>query len=282
MKKIFPQTDEFYIGYLPSSPNMISSFIKWVIPLMLTFSLIIAIVLCLGQRDFATSEFEYGVETSLSGILMKSPVPHLRISLGKNSQGQELFQTVLLVGSGKCGLDEEIQKFALKTSVIIKGFLIYGDGKALLQVNDVKDILPNDKILVSDATPRQAVSDKNYTSVTGEVTDPKCYFGVMKPGEGKPHRSCAIRCIAGGIPAVFKTNSSDYFLLLNENMQSLNSDVLSIVGDQVNLDGEIIELDDWRILKVASKRINAIARSLQQKKRLLAIESEMTFCSHPK
>lgn len=27
----------------------------------------------------------------------------------------------------------------------------------------------------------------------------------MKPGEGKAHRACAIRCIAGGIPPVSTT-----------------------------------------------------------------------------
>ena len=54
----------------------------------------------------------------------------------------------------------------------------------------------------------------------------------MKPGEGKTHRSCAIRCIAGGIPPVFKTDSSGYFLLVNEKNEPVSSEIVNIVGDQ--------------------------------------------------
>ena len=40
-------------------------------------------------------------------------------------------------------------------------------------------------------------------SLTGEIVDSKCYFGVMNPGNGKVHRDCAVRCISGGIPPAF-------------------------------------------------------------------------------
>jgi hypothetical protein len=100
----------------------------------------------------------------------------------------------------------------------------------------------------------------------------------MKPGEGKTHRSCAIRCISGGIPPVVKSNSSDYFLLVNENMKPINSEVLAIVGDQVNLDGEVVELDDWKILKVNAETIKALGSIAQRRSTLLAMETDMTFC----
>ena len=46
--------------------------------------------------------------------------------------------------------------------------------------------------------------------VKGEIVDPKCFFGVMKPGEGKPHKDCAIRCILGGIPPVLKVTDESW------------------------------------------------------------------------
>ena len=42
------------------------------------------------------------------------------------------------------------------------------------------------------------------TRLKGEIYDPKCAFGAMKPGFGKPHRSCAIRCISGGVPPILR------------------------------------------------------------------------------
>ena len=36
-------------------------------------------------------------------------------------------------------------------------------------------------------------------TLTGEIVDSKCFLGVMNPGNLKPHKACAIRCISGGI-----------------------------------------------------------------------------------
>ncbi|MBI1767038.1 MAG: hypothetical protein HYR67_01535 [Bacteroidetes bacterium] len=278
MKKIL-QTDEFYVGYIPSAPDKTSVFIKKIIFAGATLLTIVAAALALNQKQFSPTDFEYGVNTTLAGLLVKSPVPHLRISLGKNLEGKELFQMVLLVGSGKHGADDLIEK-KFVSMVTIRGYLIYGDGKAILQINDASDITPNDRNVTNSELRNESFSKAETISVTGEITDPKCYFGVMKPGEGKTHRSCAIRCIAGGIPPVLKSNTSDYFLLVNENFESLNADVLPIVGDMVSLDGEVVELDGWKILKVKAKKIKDLTRSTQQRKMLIAMDAEMTFCSH--
>ena len=76
----------------------------------------------------------------------------------------------------------------------------------------------------------------------------------MKPGEGKPHRSCAIRCISGGIPPVFKTENqageTHYFLLRGPNGEAINEEVLDFVADQVQLCGELSRQDDWLVIRV--------------------------------
>jgi hypothetical protein len=89
-------------------------------------------------------------------------------------------------------------------------------------------------------------------AVLGEITDPKCLFGVMKPGEGKPHRSCAARCIAGGIPPVLKTTAPDgqtqYYLLAGEKGQPVNAEILPYVGESVQVCGDIYRVGDWLLL----------------------------------
>ena len=70
------------------------------------------------------------------------------------------------------------------------------------------------------------VKDLGITKIKGEIIDPKCYFGVMKPGEGKPHRDCAIRCILGGISPMLAVKNekgeANYYLLASSDGGSIN------------------------------------------------------------
>ncbi|MGD1903954.1 MAG: hypothetical protein ACFB9N_17130 [Geitlerinemataceae cyanobacterium] len=87
----------------------------------------------------------------------------------------------------------------------------------------------------------------------GEILDGKCYPGVMKPGRGKVHRACAIRCISGGIPAVFIVQNdrgeSLYFLLEDTEGKAVNDRVLPLVGDRIKISGEVMQYDDMLVVK---------------------------------
>jgi hypothetical protein len=160
--------------------------------------------------------------------------------------------------------------------VRLQGNLIYGDGKALLQVDKEN----NNLTLMSAAvdTHQSFIGASHARTVQGEIVDSKCFFGVMKPAEGKPHRSCAIRCISGGIPAVFHSMSDEYFVLLDENSEPLNAEILSIVGDYVTLQGESITWGDWNILKVSKEDILALTIKRKREERVLAFETEIARC----
>ena len=117
--------------------------------------------------------------------------------------------------------------------------------------------------------------------ISGEIVDPKCYFGVMKPGEGKPHRSCAIRCIAGGIPPVFHVNGlSEYYLLLDENLQPVNERVLDIVGDNITLHGKAYQFDDWKIFLLDDAFLKEQAKAGILRRNLMAMQEGMTSCKN--
>jgi hypothetical protein len=91
-------------------------------------------------------------------------------------------------------------------------------------------------------------------SLTGQVVDPKCYFGVMKPAEGKPHSDCAIRCISGGIQPMFVIRDSrreeKYFILRDQDGEPINDKILCYIGMPVELRGQLVKVDDWYIIKV--------------------------------
>lgn len=257
---------EFYIGWLPSAPNGISRHIRravWVAGILL---IILAGVVVLFQRGFDTSTFEFGTPTEVSGVLVLRPVPLLQVYRGQDIQDQPIYQHILLVGAGKHGVRDLLHAFEAKTGkspegmeLHLKGFLIYYDGKTLLEIEDVSDLKA-----IGPGEIHQPAVVGSRGMITGEITDPKCLFGVMKPGSGKPHRSCSARCIAGGIPPVLKTLMADgtiqFYLLEGADPDVLASQVIPYAGDEVAICGEISSIGEWKVLRPDPARTIQLVR----------------------
>lgn len=143
--------------------------------------------------------------------------------------------------------------------------------EALIQVGEGKRGLPADRIAKQGADgtlyrrgtlsvfePRElaiggpsavnAQVDRNALDVVlnGEIIDPKCYAGAMKPGDGTTHKSCAALCILGGIPPMLLVRSDDegektYRLLDQEGRPFAGEDlkrIASLVGVPVSVQGK--------------------------------------------
>lgn len=255
LKHMKQNPDEFYIGWQPVSPDFFAHRVKQSVLALCFLVPLIGIVLVLHQSDFSASTFEYGQVTEIEGTLITSPAPFLQLYRGTSVTGDPVYQYILLVAPGKHGVQEMLT--SVETSlghslhgrmVKLSGFLIYHDGKTLMEVEEMEDI--RDEGVARDSA-RLSVP-YGGGSVIGEITDPKCLFGVMKPGYGKPHRSCAARCIAGGIPPVLKTVSAEgymyYYILTGEVGRPINHEILPFVGDQVAICGEIRKIGDWLVL----------------------------------
>ncbi len=255
------ENNEFYIGWQPEAPDGISQRVRQFIWAVLAIVPMVGALLVLNQVGFADSTFEFGLPTELEGVLVKQPAPFLRVHRGKDLNGEAVYQNILLVGKGKHGVSDLLANMEKHPSmslegakIRINGYLIYHDGKTLMEVEDIMGIL-NEGTGIAEATPLKQVGGGVFV---GEITDPKCLFGVMKPGYGKPHRSCAARCIAGGIPPVLKTLSTSgkeqYYLLAGEDGKALNTEVLPFVGDQVMVCGSVKKLGDWLVIYKDSKK----------------------------
>jgi hypothetical protein len=281
MKNSLTPDNEFYVGYFPKAPIKIASATKRVIAILFTVMIGVAAIIALEQKQFSSANFEYGLVTVLDGYLFTKPVPHLQVPLGKDISNTELYQTILLVGSGKAGASDFIfsqsasDKKMEGVKVRLTGSLIYGHGKTLLQVEEASTL----EYLEGKLAARSVAAEQEEISVSGEIVDPKCFFGVMKPGEGKSHRSCAIRCIAGGIPPVFKSDSSGYFLLVNENNEAVSSEIVNIVGDHISLTGVAVYWNDWTVLQVGLDEIRQLAAEKKWKENLISFETGMTQCN---
>lgn len=280
--KWIPEPDEFFVGYVPNAPKQTSFILRKIIICLGVVVVLIAITLTLSQRDFSTAVFEYGKFTTVEGYLFSTPLPHIKIKRGVDSMDTPGYQTVLLVGEGKAGANETIKEYETHVGrmegqlVQLQGQLIHGHHKVVLQLSAEK--LPT-RMGDEQRLEPMLLKEGIETNLSGEIVDPKCYFGVMKPGEGKPHRSCAIRCIAGGIPPVFHINGlSEYYLLLDENLQPVNQRILNIVGDNITLHGKAYQFDDWKIFLLNESFLKEQVKAGKLRRNLVAMREGITSC----
>jgi hypothetical protein len=243
--------EEFYIGYLNKYPKKLARFIKIILASLILMIAVIAWILASQQRGFIESTYEYYHETEITGFLISEPVPAIQIPLGTSVAGEQLLKTIPIVQFGKIGGAPLAREFDGEW-VTAKGFLIYYDGRTLIEISNPENlILTKDKPNMT-SKPATRAEEKMEGTFQGEILDAKCYFGVMKPGHGKPHRSCAIRCISGGIPAVLHSKDPSgqvkYYLL---NTTDFDMDrLLKFVGEPVVIQGEESRFHDWIILTI--------------------------------
>ena len=246
------KNDEFYVPYIDGS---LGAKTKRTIKRFAVGSLIVIIIgaflFSFAQKPFKNSTFELTSTTKITGVYHENPYPMLRVQVADNT-----YKNILLLGFGKSSANPYLEKLQNivdnlngKTLSIV-GNLIYYNGKTLMQITD------KEKVLLLNNSKTKTLTKKTIGEMTfqGEVIDPKCYFGVMKPGKGKIHRSCAARCISGGIPPVLattdKNNTAQYFLLTDLQGNPINKDILPYIGKPAKIKGIVEQMEDWYIMKI--------------------------------
>ncbi len=260
---------EFYIGYLPNAPKGIAKFSRQIVVLLFLIAVAVAFTIGSSQRFISNGTYEYGELTEVEGILYESPQPFLKVHAGKDIHGHDVFKNILLINYGKFGALESIQKIKAKigrplneVKVKLRGTLIYHNGVTLLELTEKEKAYLDSEDLDADYMYYPVKVGRGFAQLEGEIVDPKCYFGSMKPGQGKPHRSCAGLCIAGGIPPMFVTQNeldqADYYLIMGENGEQINSEVLPYVADPASLSGRIETHDEWNVIYINPSEIKRL------------------------
>jgi hypothetical protein len=253
---------DFYIGWMAKAPKSFARHVKKNLLILFPIALIVAYLLSTSQKKFSTANFEFGKLTEIKGVYYNNPVPMLKV-FDKNN----LSISIPLVGYGKHGAETAIMEWEKEKGVslngkevTLKGTLIYGDGKTLLQIDKNDNPIVN---IGAESTVQLQQKDLGTQTISGEIVDPKCYFGVMKPGEGKVHRDCAIRCILGGIPPVLHVQNekgeSNYYLIVGPNGEKINEAVQDLVAEAVSIEGKVVQQDDWIILYTDKENIKRIS-----------------------
>jgi len=247
---------DFYVGYLPKAPEALARRTKRMVAVLLTLAVAASALFAISEGTVSTpATFEFGHQGAFEGILVASPYPALLIARPNPSANQPQYSYYSLVAPGKHGADAIASSFDRK-EVRLRGTLIYREDQTMVEV------MPG-SIATLDTKPSAlpASDELGRFTLTGEIVDSKCNFGVMNPGRGKVHKDCAVRCLSGGIPPGFVTDDFQgrpaTLILTAEGRKPLPKEAfLSHVAQPLQLRGVVRKTGDELFFEVDPSSIS--------------------------
>jgi hypothetical protein len=252
MNPVIQQFDEeFYIGWQNQAPKTIGSHVRKAVFFLLLLAPVLGIVLVLTQRTIGKAVFEWGTIKPFSGILSTQPYPHLLVARPGKSSGTS--SAYYLVAPFKFALKPEALAAFNGKPVSLKGTLIYRGNQTTIEARPESLQPATESAQLNTLSADNQRENLGRQTLVGEIVDSKCYLGVMNPGQLTPHRSCAVRCISGGIPPVLlvspKTGPPLYFLLVSGDGRAVNKEVLNMVGEPVQITGDVERQGELLVLR---------------------------------
>jgi hypothetical protein len=242
-------------------PRTYWRFLRPLTAVLLLGGSITAVALALNQRDPGTGQWDTDNVRTFDGIAFTRPYAMLRVP---GEQPGQPGRTMLLVEDGKFGaLPRVSQLVGNRTEgvpVRVTGTLLHREGRWMLELAEGE---PGIRRLTLDERaklPPLALSAPQilaeHVTLKGEIIDPKCYLGAMKPGGGKTHKACAMLCVSGGVPPMLVTRDASknetFYLLATEEGGVANERVLDFVGDPVEVSGRLDRHGDLLLLRIAA------------------------------
>jgi hypothetical protein len=229
--------DEFFVGYLPEQPQRTARRVRAAVLAITGLSLGLGALFVAAQRPYADAHFEYGQEREFVGTIEEEP-PTLWTGGESSPTGH------LLVAPGKHGAGMLVAGLEGRT-VTLRGKRIWREGMERMAMIE---IAPGSLRPAQSGAPIPAEEDLGRVRLAGEIVDGKCYLGVMNPGEGKVHRDCAARCIAGGAPPLLAVAGGlprgRLVSLAGSRGESIHAELLDFVAEPVTIEGELIRHGD--------------------------------------
>jgi hypothetical protein len=251
------RTDPFFIGWLPT-PVAHRRFLLPLAAGLVVSAAVAAAAVAFFQRDPGGGRWEEDART-FDGVVYARPYAMLRVP-------GEPPRTMLLVEEGKFGALPRVEALlegrAEGLPVRVTGTVLQRDGRWVLEVAEgdagMRRLTAEEEgRLRSRGRPGPPGSQVLGERVTlrGEIIDPKCYLGAMKPGGGKTHKACAMLCVSGGVPPMLVTRDADrnetFYLLTTADGGTANEAVGDFVGDAVEVSGRLERHDDLLVLRLA-------------------------------
>lgn len=242
--------DDFFIGWA-ETPKVDRRFFLGAGMAGLAGTAAIAGTVAALQKPAGPGTWAMGEVREWRGIATAEPYPMLRTT---DIDGTP--RTALLGCQGKCGVSMRIGAHQ-GTPVVVKGSLIQRGAHAMIAVIDGMDWIAEDpKGNVEGLNFPMAVPVANVT-LRGEILDTKCWFGAMRPSEGKVHKSCASLCIRSGIPPAFYVKDireQKALMIMTDGGAAFGHEVLEFVADPVEVLGSVSRVADLLFLETTEIR----------------------------
>ncbi|MEM6639052.1 MAG: hypothetical protein AAF610_04040 [Pseudomonadota bacterium] len=226
----------FYVGYQPNAPVTVGRYLRPRLLGVIVIAALVAVLIPLSASRYAASGFEFGTTRMFAGVLSEHPYPTLLVPRPGKHDGMP-YSRYLLVAPGKFGL-QALTNGLKGRRVELQGTVIHRDDHTMIEV--VPESL---KVGAADATVTSQPEALGNVTLRGEIVDSKCYLGLMKPSTRKPHKACAIRCLAGGIPAILVVTRPDggteHVILSDLDGRALNNRILDRVAEPVVVTGAL-------------------------------------------
>jgi sulfoxide reductase heme-binding subunit YedZ len=252
--------EAFFVGYLPMR-NDLKVFLRSVIAGLAVVAGAVAATAASQQRPLGAGEFEYGVESRLAGRLRLEPVPSLwtpraAADAGAAAEGPP-FDVVPLVGAGKHGPSAAVLALAGR-EVRATGSWIRRGLERLFEVAAVEPLA------AEPAAARWTPRVHGPVELRGEIVDAKCFLGVMKPGEGKGHKACAVLCLEGGSPAALvardAAGATAVLWLVGQDGRPLGRELADLAAEPVVVAGELVRFGARAVLVTERAKIRRVDR----------------------
>lgn len=237
-----PEPSDFFVGYQPT-PRRLFHFLRAAALGTVFVASALSALLSTAQRDPGSGRWDVDSLVTVEGTLREAPYPVI-----------DAGGPLLLVGQGKRGAAERVK--GLDGEIVrVRGSRIERDGLRLLEIADADDAIEPLRAGPIAASPPATAAP---VTLRGELADPKCFCGAMKPGGGKTHKACAALCLRGGIPPVLVTRNGDdklrYYLLANASGDALAGDdlarIVRVAGDVVEVSGTVVASADLPTFRV--------------------------------
>jgi hypothetical protein len=228
--------DEFYIGYEGAMPAATARRVRSVVALAAVGAIAAAVIVTMAQTPLAPASFEFGQSRTVDGFLTLAPAPALLV----REDGRWL--RYWLIAQGKFGPERELTSAR-------EGWVRVTAARIAREEWQMLEIVPGGIVSTAGGEPAPPVpaTVAQPFRARGEIVDSKCFLGVMNPGERTVHRDCAVRCLSGGIPAMFAYRDGNghphLALLLRPDGQRVGDEVRRAAGVPREITGTLLAGD---------------------------------------
>lgn len=231
----------FFVGYLPF-PDGLKPFYRLLLPILLLAGFGAVYFFASDTPKTGTGTWDLNAKVTIEGRLELEPYPMIIPS-------DSTRQPVLVVQVGKLSARPLLEGNESK-SMSLSGYMIERGHWQMLEIDNTDIPAP----IAATSIRAETNGAEQLVSLTGEIVDSKCMLGVMKPGTGKVHRSCAELCIMGGMPPMLlvknATGKKAAYLLVNEEGGAVGRALLPHVAVPVQVSGMAFRLHGMPAIKV--------------------------------